>query len=371
MINDFINDRMGNYIAGGMSAQSAVRFTMGELGAIYRGNHYSRDVSGAMRPTLPPENMDIETALRKADAAIQEIISRKYPATVLAPEKPRNVYQGSAAIKQALAAGIGIKDFYAKTLDNDPAAYTADLEKIAAWWSRGRRRFKAFIRGRFLVMDIDRKPGKPDGLKMFYRLFPRETLPEELQNLPESFPCYVASPSGGFHLYFKYDGPEFKVNELAPSVETKEWQIAAPGSYKKIEAEGGMITKPYILHGELDDAPPLYGLIIDAIEDVKRKKEREKAARSLEHSRPRSRVAADRPMRYTQSRTTLDTLADEAAAKYGGHHDRQVSFAGRACRCKFSGAETLAYVKSRPDVFGNGADTERCVLSVFRDNGAA
>jgi hypothetical protein len=54
-----------------------------------------------------------------------------------------------------------------------------------------------------------------------------------------------------------------------------------------------------------------------------------------------------------------------------GHHDRQVSFAGKACRCKYSGAETLAYVKSRADIFGNDLDTQNTVLSVFRDNGAA
>jgi hypothetical protein len=70
-------------------------------------------------------------------------------------------------------------------------------------------------------------------------------------------------------------------------------------------------------------------------------------------------------------RITLDDLASEAASAYGGHHDRQVSFAGRACCCKFSGAETLSYVKSRSDVFGNDADTENTILSVFRDNGAA
>ncbi len=74
-------------------------------------------------------------------------------------------------------------------------------------------------------------------------------------------------------------------------------------------------------------------------------------------------------MRFTQPRITLDDLADESASAYGGHHDRQVSFAGRACRCKFSGSETLAYVISRPDIFGNDADTENTILSVFRDNG--
>jgi hypothetical protein len=66
--------------------------------------------------------------------------------------------------------------------------------------------------------------------------------------------------------------------------------------------------------------------------------------------------------------STLDDLANEAASAYGGHHDRQVSFAGRACRCKFSGAETLAYVKANQNIFGSDSDTESTILSVFRDN---
>jgi hypothetical protein len=136
----------------------------------------------------------------------------------------------------------------------------------------------------------------------------------------------------------------------------KEWQITAPGSHRE--------SGEYVLHGELDKAPPLYGLIIDVIEEAKRKKEQAKA----ERSKPRTRAAADRPMRFTQPRNTLDNLAQEATAANAGHHDRQVVFAGKAYRCKYSGADALAYVKSRPDIFGNDTDTENTVLSVFRDN---
>jgi len=352
MIAVFIANRINAYISGGMKPETAAQNAKDELLAIYKGDHHSRDASG-MRPTPPPENLDFETAMRKADAALEEIIS-KYPT----PIKPRNVYRSSDAIKHTIAAGIGIKDFFAKSKDNDPEAYTTNLKEIRVLWSEGQRRFKALIRGKFLVIDIDRKPGKPDGIEAFYRLFPRETLPAELQNLPESFPCYTQTPSNGFHLFFKYDGPELKLRELAPSVEVKEWQITCPGSHR----ENG----EYILHGELDKAPPLYGLIVDAIEDTKRRKEREKT----EHSKPRKKAVADRPAQLEKPRITLDDLAQEAIATHAGHHDRQVSFAGRACRCKFSGADALAYVKSRYDIFGNDTDTENTILSVFRDYGA-
>jgi hypothetical protein len=278
--------------------------------------------------------------------------------TKATPKKPQNEYQGSQAIRHTVAAGVGIKDFYARSSDHDPSAYTTDLEKIAALWNEGhRRRFKAFIRGRFLVLDIDRKPGKVDGVETFYRIFPRETLPAELQNLPDSFPCYVKTPSNGFHLYFKYTEPELKLRELAPGVEIKERQITCPGSRK----ENG----DYILYGELNEAPPLYGIIIDAIGETYRKKEQARA----KYSRPRTRAVADRPMRIEKPRITLDVLADEAVSACSGNHNRQVSFAWRACRCRFPITETLTYVKSRPDIFGKDEDTENTIRSVYPNNG--
>jgi hypothetical protein len=318
-----------------------------------------------MRPTPPPENMGIVPAMAKCDETLKEILKyctetakqRQAEAHGTAPAMPKKVYEGSAAIKHTVAAGIGIKFFFAKGADNDPAVYTTGLEKIAAMWNDGQRRFKAFIRGRFLAVDIDRKPGKVDGLENFYRLFPRETLPEELRNLPQSFPVFTVTPSNGFHLFFRYEGPELKLRELAPGVEIKEWQITAPGSRR----ENG----DYVLHGELNNAPPLYGLIIDAIEETKRRKEQAKA----ERSKPKTRAAADRPAPVTRPRITLDDLAGEAASAYEGNHDRQVSFAGRAYRCKYSGAETLAYVKANRNIFGDDSDTENTVISVFRDNG--
>jgi hypothetical protein len=368
--SDYEQLLIARYQTGGHTRETALHFAQGEIKAILTGNHWRHG-----KPTAPdPQRLIIEAltledreqfteragileydaGLTRSDVearALREIISRKYPA----PEKP--VYQGSAAIKKTLAEGIPLKDFYAKSKDNDPAAYTTDVQEIAALWKQGVRRFKAFVRGRFVVVDIDRHYEKADGLETFYKLWPPEILPAELQDISGgSFPCYVQTPSGGFHLYFRYDGPELKLRELATGVEAIEWQIAVPGSEKE--------TGPYVLHGEFADAPPLYGLLIDRIEEVKQKKEREKA----ERAKPRTRAAADRPMRYTP-RITLDDLAAETVAACAGHHDRQVSFAGKACRCKFSGAETLAYVKTNPNIFGNDTDTENTILSVFRDNG--
>jgi len=222
-----------------------------------------------------------------------------------------------------------------------------------------------------LCLDIDRKPGKPDGLQELYRLFPRDTLPRELANI-DRFPCHVTTPSGGYHLYFRYDGPPIKKTDLAPEVEVKHGRpgLTAPGSRKG--------NGSYILHGELEDAPPLYGIIIDRIADLQKQKEAARAEpQPAAAAIPRPSPAAPRrtggnPGRQWEPRPriTLDTLAEEATRAAGGNHDRQVSFAGRACRCKFSFSEALAYVQANPAIFGTGADTENTIKSVYHDRGA-
>jgi hypothetical protein len=316
-VADYERLLVARYQAGGHTPETALHFAQGEIRAILAGNHWTRGEPTAPDPqrliadALAPEDreqfaeraaiLEYDAGLSRADAearALREIITRKYPA----PEKP--VYRGSAAIRKTLAAEIGINEFLTTSKDNDPAAYTAGIQAAKAAWDRGARRFKAFVRGRFLAIDIDRHPGKTDGLETFYRLFPRETLPEELTDIAGgSFLCYVQTPNGGIHLYFEYTGPEVKLRELAPGIEIKEWQITAPGSRRE---NGG-----YVLYGELADAPPLYGFLLDHIEKVKRQKEQEKAARQ---HRPRTRAAADRPVRFGKPRISLDDLAAEAAS---------------------------------------------------------
>jgi len=74
MICTFIDKRMASYVSGGMKPETAAHFTRGELGAIYRKQHYSRDGAGVMRLTPPPEKMNLETVMRKCDFAIKEAI---------------------------------------------------------------------------------------------------------------------------------------------------------------------------------------------------------------------------------------------------------------------------------------------------------
>ncbi|GHT61035.1 hypothetical protein AGMMS49531_07590 [Endomicrobiia bacterium] len=114
----------------------------------------------------------------------------------------------------------------------------------------------------FLIIDIDRNHTDGiDGLALFYTYFEKlgktkDAMPKALKDIEGgSFPCFVSTPSGGFHLYFKFN-QDIKVRTTLNAkgidiIYTK--QATAAGSVK---AKG-----KYILHGELTDAPELYGFI--------------------------------------------------------------------------------------------------------------
>jgi hypothetical protein len=289
-------------------------------------------------------------------------------------ERPSTAsYEGLQGLKYMTAHGIPLIGVYqsgAMLGKQEPENFTTDAGEIAALMAgkgdrEGRAKGSPITRFYFipadaglLCLDIDRKPGKPDGLQELYNLFPRDTLPRALQDIDLFFPCYVSTPSGGYHLYFKYKGPPVKKTDLAPEVEIKHGKpgLTAPGSRK----ENG----DYILHGDLAAAPPLYGIILDRIAALQKQL---KAA-----DKPAPWRAGGNPGKQwnPRPRITLDTLADESTAAAAGNHDRQVSFAGRACRCKFPYRDALAYVQANSNIFGNGADTENTIKSVYQDRGA-
>jgi hypothetical protein len=401
MITAFIADKMSRYISGGMSAETAARFARGELGAIYKGSHYSRDASGAMRLTPPPEDIPIEAARAKCDEAIKEILDLLQrgsgnnerqmnteakqapeipPMTERAPMQKR---EGLTALEYMASLGIPLIGAYAnkKMIGTEtPENFTTGTAEIAALMEgKGNRQGKAkgtpikrfyFIPANhgLFCLDIDAKEGKKNGIQELLKVFDPETLPDELRDIENRFPCYTKTPNNGYHLYFRYNGPPIKNSALFPGIETKHGKpgLTSPGSEN---AEG----KPYILHGNIEAAPPLFGLLLAKIQNRDRKPEPQKAA-------------ADRrpdPTRTAQSwtrkpRIDLDTLAAETS---GGNHDRQVQFSGKVYRLQmaarnkgrdyseFTSGAALAYVKAHPDIFGDGDDTERTIKSVIIDNG--
>ena len=99
MIADFVMEKMSAYVVGGMKPATAARFAMGELSAIYRGSHYSRDAAGTMRPTPPPENITLDDAGAKCKAAIKEILNNGTQGK--APENPPVTQEKSGFEKMA------------------------------------------------------------------------------------------------------------------------------------------------------------------------------------------------------------------------------------------------------------------------------
>jgi hypothetical protein len=297
--------------------------------------------------------------------------------------KPKKIRRGMEAIEYMVKQGIPLIGVYQSGVmiaEQKPENFTLDPIEIAAL-IRGNGNKQGKAKGtpinRFyfipqdaglLCIDIDRKEGKKDGLKELYKLFPKDTLPRGLQDIERFFPCYVSTPSGGYHLYFRYNRETIRKCDLCPEVEIKHGRpgLTAAGSRK----ENG----EYVLHGDIADAPPLYGIILDRILEIQSKKINKTESYGA-YGAKQERAVADKQLQIP-SRTekpkyqvTLDTLAREAADNYSGNHDRQVSFAGKACRCKFTSSQTIAYVKTNTGIFGNGIDTENTILSVYKDNG--
>ena len=151
-------------------------------------------------------------------------------------------------------------------------AFTKDLAEIAALRegrgdSAGRAKGVKIERFRFIPGDagllcIDIDMGHEDGgngLASFYAFFAQRglALPDYLQDIQAgSFPCYTKTPSGGFHLHFKYKGTKrYPHQYLARGVEVFHFgnALTAPGSKKA--------TGDYILVGSLAQAPTLPAII--------------------------------------------------------------------------------------------------------------
>jgi hypothetical protein len=384
MIASFIAGKMNAYIAGGMTPESAARFTRGELGAIYKGRHYSRGASGTMRLTPLPENISIEAAREKCTAALNKVLrtytdtgkeTPKAPENVPEAPKPKPRREGLDAIKEILLAGANVIGafpsgaFIAKGEDF-PSAFTADAETIAALMAgkgdkQGRAKGQRIDRFRFcpapaglLCLDIDRgHENEKDGLKEFYAMFenagtPRAALPGMLRGIETgTFPVYTATPRGGFHLFFRYSGSEVKKGLLAPNVEIfhANAYLTAPGSVKD--------GRPYVLHGSLADAPEIPPII----------------ARRLPKAKPAEQPQRKAVFNFGHERASGTPGLEQIAAwaeqdkAYSGKNELCHEIALRAARdaYNYSADEVIAFLKTYPSTSGH-AQINDAVRSAFR-----
>jgi hypothetical protein len=194
--------------------------------------------------------------------------------------------EGLDALAEYLQAGIGLIGAYdsGATIakgNGYEKAFTNDFETIKnLWFGKDERTNGQIIRryyfkpksANLICLDIDCKNGK-DGLKEFWEFCQskgkaRTLLPKIFQDFPNNFPCWVATPSKGYHLYFRAsDDFETKQTCLpnAPAVEIKyKSPLTAAGSYKD--------GNPYVLYGSLGKIPFLPKFIEAAISNMEKKK---------------------------------------------------------------------------------------------------
>jgi hypothetical protein len=280
---------------------------------------------------------------------------------------PRQKRDGAEALTYMTGKGIALIAAYdsGATIAGGAeraAAFTTDMSIIdglrAGTDSRAKGRINRFYfvprSAGLLCLDIDRKNGK-DGIHEFYAWAeragkPRHLLPRFLQDLPDNFPCYVQSPSGGLHLYFSYSGGKVQKKPLSPDtpgVEIKHGEpgLTSPGSYKN--------GNPYILHGDIENAPPLPAFILAAIEPPK----------------PRSAAYIPKqPEKKDWGKPSWEKIRDwtETDGAGAGRNDRAFNMARHARNHGYTEAETLAVMRGEPYLDGlPEKEIETAVKSAF------
>lgn len=177
---------------------------------------------------------------------------------------------GVDAVQHLVSAGIPIKEFYDKGADSNPANYSLDTPILSG------KKYKVCLIGKILVLDIDRNHADGvDGLANIRRLFPAWLA---LQDIELNFPFVMATPSGGYHLYFRYEGPLINY-KLCPGVEIKTTQISA----------GEKETGKYISIGNITDIKPLPGVIITRIREIGKAKADELIKIKAEQAKKRTK----------------------------------------------------------------------------------
>jgi hypothetical protein len=269
-------------------------------------------------------------------------------------------YDELDALREYLQAGIkliGAYDSGAAIAKGDEydKAFTCDMGVIENLWegkdtrTNGQKIRRYYFKPKdsgLVCLDIDCKNEK-NGLREFYDCFcktvgkPKEMLPIILQDLPNKFPCWTETPNGGYHLYFKYND-EVKAARLpnAPSVEVKFLQLTAAGSFK----EG----KPYVLHGDISEAPLLPKFIESAIfnTEIIKKETREKNNISQKQKKGRYKTNSKRDWGEITKWTERDNSFEIAA----GRNRRATYLAMHAKRHGYSQDETLSELLNDPTV---------------------
>jgi hypothetical protein len=268
-------------------------------------------------------------------------------------EKPLKTREGLEALEYMTGKGIALIGAHdngatiAKGEEARTAAFTTDMKIINALWDGVDNRAKGKSITRFyflpqaaglLCLDIDRKNGK-DGIEEFYLWAeqagkPRHLLPRNLQDMPHNFPCHVSTPSGGYHLYFSYQGAKLQKKPLSPGTPAVEIIHGAPGLVSPGSHKNGL---PYILHGEIENAPPFPAFILASIEPPG-----QTAAVYIPHA----------PCKKEWGKPSWDKIREwtEIDGTGAGRNDRAFNLARHARNHGYTEAETLEAMRWEPSL---------------------
>jgi len=145
--------------------------------------------------------------------------------------------------------------------------FTNNVEQLMKWQAQGFRRF-FYLPGLsgFVGFDIDRNHADGrDGLIGFYEVMRGLTgktldrLPCYLRDIPHNLPCFIESPSGGYHPLFKRSG-QCKAANLKYGEHNLEIKYLN-GGLSLGEKQNGA----YILRGTPKDAPELPPFLAELI----------------------------------------------------------------------------------------------------------
>lgn len=150
-----------------------------------------------------------------------------------------------------------------------PQIWSNDKVQFLEWWRAGHRLYRHVpYKLGYFCFDIDIHSGKPNGLRNWYGMLlsiykTRENVPAELRNI-ERLPCYVLTPSGGFHLYFKVTGAIIYKYRLPESVEVKytDWINAGYKNGAEYQLFGSLSSAPEL------PKPILYYLSMPPVVDI-------------------------------------------------------------------------------------------------------
>jgi hypothetical protein len=139
----------------------------------------------------------------------------------------------------------------------DYQTWTRDTAELTRFWERGYRvyAYRPADIG-LTAFDLDRHPGKPDGVDGWFRLLYKafvefgKPIPNELRDI-ERHPCYIDTPGNGIHIFFKSAPLAYSRKRIESGIDIRP-AAGLTWLYTGIKEKG-----PYRLNGSFNDVPDI------------------------------------------------------------------------------------------------------------------